>query len=118
MATTGIGGVVLETHDWDEASRFFQSLGYRVVFESDHRSGQLVNGDGPYLFIAEVPKDQPLSTQIYLSVPDAAAFESDPAVELVTPFEPTHWGTKLATVRDPDGRTWSLEAPGDAPHPH
>ncbi len=30
---------------------------------------------------------------------------------MVTPFEDTHWGTREMTVRDPDGRVWSLQAP-------
>ena len=33
-------------------------------------------------------------------------------VEVVTPFEDTHRGTKLTTVGDPDGRLWSIEGPG------
>jgi uncharacterized glyoxalase superfamily protein PhnB len=33
-------------------------------------------------------------------------------VEVVTPFEDTHRGTKLITVGDPDGRLWSIEGPG------
>ena len=37
--------------------------------------------------------------------------DPDPAVEVVTPFEDTHFGTKEMTVRDPDGRIWSLQAP-------
>ena len=27
------------------------------------------------------------------------------------PFQDTHWGTQEMTVRDPDGRVWSLQAP-------
>lgn len=49
--------------------------------------------------------------QIVLKVPDADAFRPDPAVEVVTGFEDTHFGTKGMTVRDPDGRIWSLQAP-------
>ena len=32
-------------------------------------------------------------------------------VEVVMPFEDTHYGTREMTVRDPDGRLWSLQAP-------
>lgn len=111
MATTGIEGVYLQTHDWEKAVSFFQALGYELELETDHRSGQLRNGDGPYLFVAEVPDDQPVGTQLILAVPDADGFEADPIVELVRPFEPTHWGTKEMLVRDPDGRVWSLQSP-------
>ncbi len=55
--TDGIEAVYLETHNWGKSARFFQKLGYTVEFETDHNSGQLRNGDGPYLFIAEVPDD-------------------------------------------------------------
>jgi uncharacterized glyoxalase superfamily protein PhnB len=44
-------------------------------------------------------------------VPDAAGFRPDPAIEVVTPFEDTHYGTQEMTIRDPDGRLWSLQAP-------
>jgi len=46
-----------------------------------------------------------------LKVGDADRFRPDPAVEVVTPFQATHYGTNEMTVRDPDGRTWSLQAP-------
>jgi hypothetical protein len=111
MATDGIEAVSLETHNWGKAAKFFQSLGYELEFETDHRSGLLRNGDGPYVFIAEVPGDQPTGTRLVLHVPDAGAFDADPIVDVVTPFEPTHWGTQEMTVRDPDGRLWSLQAP-------
>jgi uncharacterized glyoxalase superfamily protein PhnB len=113
MATTGIEAVFLETHNWGKAAKFFQALGYKLEFETDHGSGQLRNGDGPYVFIAEVPDNQPISTRLVLRVPDAATFEAEPIVEHVTPFEPTHWGTQEMTVRDPDGRLWSLQAPSN-----
>lgn len=45
-----------------------------------------------------------------LKVPDVDAFQPGKAVEVVTPFEDTHYGTKEMTVRDPDGRLWSLQA--------
>ena len=97
MATEGIEAVFLETHNWGKAAKFFQALGYQLEFETDHNSGQLRNGDGPYVFIAEIPEDRATSMQLVLRVPDAES------------FEPTHWGTQLMTVRDPDGRLWSLQ---------
>lgn len=111
MTTEGIEAVFLTTHNWGKAAKFFQELGYELEFATDHNSGQLRNGDGPSVFIAEVPKDQEPQTRIALKVPDADAFRPDPVVEIVTPFEGTHYGTKEMTVRDPDGRLWSLQAP-------
>ena len=49
--------------------------------------------------------------QIVLKVADADAFEPDPAVEVVTPVRGHPLGTREMTVRDPDGRLWSLQAP-------
>jgi uncharacterized glyoxalase superfamily protein PhnB len=112
MTTEGIEAVFLTTHNWGKAAKFFQGLGYELEFDTGHSSGQLRNGDGPFVFIAEVPEDQPPDTRIVLKVPDPDAFQADPVVEVVTPFEDTHFGTREMTVRDPDGRLWSLQAPG------
>ena len=113
MTTTeGIEAVFLTTHNWGKAAKFFQSLGYELDFETDHGSGQLRSATGPYLFIAEVPEDQAPAVQLVLQVADGDTLSLDPIVEVVSPFEDTHWGTREMTVRDPDGRTWSLQAPG------
>ncbi len=112
MATDGIEAVFLETHNWGRAARFFQALGFELDFETDHNSGQLRNGDGPSVFIAEVPGDRPTRAQIVLKVRDADAVQLDPSVEVVSPFEDTHYGTREMTVRDPDGRLWTLQAAG------
>jgi len=114
MTTDGIEAVFLETHNWGKSAKFFQTLGYEIEFATDHNSGQLRNGDGPWLFLAEVPETQEPRTQIVFKVPDAEAFQADDIVEVVTPFAETHYGTREMTVRDPDGRTWTLSAPGKA----
>jgi len=111
MPTEGIEAVFLATHNWGRATKFFQGLGFELEFSTDHSSGQLRNGAGPYLFIAEVPADQEAGVQIVLKVADEDAFRPGPGVEVVTPFEDTHYGTREMTVRDPDGRIWSLQAP-------
>lgn len=114
MQTEGIEAVFLTTHNWGKAARFFLALGFTLELETDHNSGQLRNGDGPYLFIAEVPPTEQPEAQVVLAVPDEAACKPDPIVDVVTPFEDTHWGTREMTVRDPDGRIWRLQAPGKA----
>jgi hypothetical protein len=43
--------------------------------------------------------------QIVLKMADADTVGIDPSVEVVSPFEGTHFGTREMTVRDPDGRT-------------
>jgi hypothetical protein len=111
VSTEGIEAVYLTTHNWGKAAKFFQSLGYELEFETGHGSGQLRNKVGPSVFIAEVPADHELHTQIVLKVTDAAKFQPDEIVEVVKPFEETHYGTLETTVRDPDGREWTLTAP-------
>jgi hypothetical protein len=111
MTTEGIEAVFMETHNWGKSASFFQALGYKLDFATDHNSGQLSNDVGPDLFIAEIPADQEPGLQLVLKVPDADVFSADPVVDVVSPFEETHFGTRLMTVRDPDGRLWSLQAP-------
>ena len=110
MATEGIEAVFLETHNWGKAAKFFQALGFELEFATDHASGQLRNGDGPYVFIAEVPGDQEPGVRIVLKVPDADAFRLDPAVEVVNPFA----GHPLRHQGDdrPRPRRSALEPPG------
>ena len=112
MSTNGIEAIFVETHNWGRSAKFFQALGYELEFDTGHGSGQLRNGDGPYVFIAEVPQSAPVGTRIVFAGEDAAAFTAESIVEQVSPFEPTHWGTQESTVRDPDGRLWNLQAPG------
>ena len=111
MSTDGIEAVFLTTHNWGTAAKFFQALGFELEFATDHDSGQLRSGDGPYVFIAEVPQDQQPQMQVVLKATDPDAFLPDPAVEVVTPYQDTHYGTREMTVRDPDGRLWTLQAP-------
>jgi uncharacterized glyoxalase superfamily protein PhnB len=111
MTTEGIEAVFLETHNWGKSARFFQALGYEIEFETDHNSGQLRSGGGPSLFISEVPETEPTRRHIVLAVADADAFVPGASVEVVDEWEDTHWGTRLMTVRDPDGREWKLQAP-------
>jgi uncharacterized glyoxalase superfamily protein PhnB len=115
MSTTqGIEAVLVKTHNWGTAARFFQALGFELEFETDHNSGQLRNGDGPYVFIAEVPEHEELGMQLVLTVADADEFRADPSLDVVSGFEATHYGTRQMVVRDPDGRSWTLQAPASS----
>jgi hypothetical protein len=55
MTTDGIEAVFLTTHNWGKAARFFQGLGFELEFATDHDSGQLRNGAGPYLSLPKYP---------------------------------------------------------------
>ena len=110
MTTEGIEAVFLETHNWGKSAKFFQGLGYEVEFATDHNSGQLRRGDGPYLFIAEIPETEPTRT------PRAGGGRCRRVRARCLRRgrqrrEDTHWGTRLMTIRDPDGREWKLQAP-------
>jgi hypothetical protein len=107
--TEGIEAVFLETRNWGKSARFFQGLGYEIEFETGHGSGQLRSKTGPPLFIAEIPADRAPGLQLVLRVPDADAAEASLGVD--GPVEETHFGTRMTTVRDPDGRVWGLQAP-------
>lgn len=113
MTTEGIEAVFWETHNWGTAARFLQALGFELEFATDHGSGLLRNGAGAYVFVAEVPADREPRLQIALTVADADAFRPDSALEVVSPFTNTHYGTREMTVRDPDGHLWSLQAPAE-----
>ncbi|HZR48720.1 MAG TPA: VOC family protein [Streptosporangiaceae bacterium] len=110
MTTEGFEAVYLETHNWGKSAKFFQALGFELEFSTDHNSGMLRNGDGPWLFIAEVPDDKEPGMQLVLKVPDPDGFQPDPVVDVVAPFADTHFGTREMTIRDPDGRLWTLQA--------
>jgi uncharacterized glyoxalase superfamily protein PhnB len=112
MKTTGIEAVFLTTHNWGKAAKFFQALGFTLDFETDHNSGQLRIGDGPYLFIAEVPASEKPDVHVVLRAPEEST--PDAVVDVVTSYQETHWGTREMTVRDPDGRIWRLQAPAKA----
>src|ERR1051325_1115348 len=108
MSTDGIEGVYLETHNWGKAAKFLQALGYQVEFSTEDGSGMLRNGDGPYLLLAEIPADQQPQSQVVLRLADPDAFPQDPSLDVVSPLEETHYGTREMKLRDPDGRVWSL----------
>lgn len=111
MATSGIQGYVIETHNWGKSVAFWQGLGYEVQFETDHHSGQLAHpAGGPFLFIAEVAPEAPLDRYPIIGVADAAHFVPPSAGEVRQPFRPQHWGVDEMTLADPDGRVVSVQA--------
>ena len=81
MTTEGIEAVFLETHNWGKAAKFFTELGYELEFDTGHGSGQLRNGDSPYVFIAEVPADQEPGMRLVFKVTDPDKVRPGPAVD-------------------------------------
>ena len=111
MTTQGIGHIYVETHNWGKAAAFWQSLGFTLEFETDHHSGSFVAPNGTRVFVAEQGPDDPVGMDVYFDVASADHRLPD-NVEVVSPWAPTHWGTQVMTVRDPDGRRFRLEARG------
>ncbi len=110
MAVSGVHHLYLQTHNWGASVAFWQELGFQLTFETGHHSGQLAPpNDGPYVFLEEVGDDTDPVVEIYLSA-EGDESPGEP-VEVVAGFTPTHWGTTVMAVRDPDGRTIKLEAP-------
>jgi hypothetical protein len=112
MKTNGIEGILIETHSWGATVAFWQDLGYRLEFETDHHSGRLRHPDGgPYIFVAERPAGQRLQVVLGLGVSDAAQFEPPRAGTVTRPFEAQHWPALQMLLADPDGRQVAVEAP-------
>jgi hypothetical protein len=111
VATDGIQGLHVETRNYGATASFWASLGFKSTFETDHGSGHWVHpSGGPYVFIRE-QHDGELVIRPVLGVADSAAFAPNREPEFEQPFTAQHWGVSEALVRDPDGRTVSLEAP-------
>jgi len=113
MTTQGISNIYVETHNWGKAAAFWQSLGFTLEFATDHASGSFVAPNGTRLFLAEQSPEDPLGMSVYLAATTGGVTPPD-NVEVVFDWTPTHWGTQVLTVRDPDGRQFRLEAPADA----
>lgn len=112
MQTSGIEGILIETHNWGKTVAFWQALGYELEFETDHHSGQLRHPrGGPYLFVAERPEGHALQVIPAVAVSDAATFTPPAAGTVVRPFEPQHWQALEMRLADPDGRPIGVHAP-------
>jgi hypothetical protein len=112
MKTDGIDGLLIETHNWGKTVAFWQDLGYELEFQTDHRSGRLRHPrGGPYLFVAERPRDHALQVVLGVAVADAAQFTPPQSGSVVRPFERQHWPALQMLIADPDGRTIAVDAP-------
>jgi hypothetical protein len=112
MATSGIGGLVVETHNWGRAVAFWQALGFELEFETDHHSGQLRHpAGGPWVFVAEHPNANPPMVYPVVVADETEGFEAPAAGALEQPFEARHWNVMEALLRDPDDRRVSVQAP-------
>jgi hypothetical protein len=112
MGTRGIEGLLIQTHNWGKSVAFWEALGFKLEFETDHHSGQLRHpAGGPFLFLAEQPEGVELELQPIVAVPDADDFEAPHAGSVERPFTAQHWNVLEMLLRDPDDRRVSLQAP-------
>ncbi len=110
-ATTGWLGYYVETRDFRATVALWTSLGFEVVFETDHLSGQLAHpAGGPYVFVNQVD-DGPLECHPILGVADANVFAASSTHDYAQQWVPEHWGVMNALILDPDGRQVNLQAP-------
>jgi catechol 2,3-dioxygenase-like lactoylglutathione lyase family enzyme len=109
MAVTGIHHLLVETHNWGKSAKFWQELGWTLV-EDHGTSGKLVAaGGGPYIWLSEVAPAKTPVIDVYFDL-EADGFAPRAPVQVVDALAATHWGTRLMTVRDPDGRIVRLQA--------
>jgi catechol 2,3-dioxygenase-like lactoylglutathione lyase family enzyme len=110
VAVTGIHHLLIETHNFGKSVAFWRQLGWDLA-EDHGDSGKLVGpSGGAHVWLSEVAPSKTPVIDVYFEVTEADAFAPRPPVEVVEPFAATHWGTKLMTVRDPDGRIVRLQA--------
>jgi catechol 2,3-dioxygenase-like lactoylglutathione lyase family enzyme len=108
MEITGIDHLYAETADWDASVEFWERLGFAFVERwgsEGHRAGRLQIEDA-VVVLAEVTDREP-SFNVYLAI-DGEPDPGDGAHVVDQPHD-THWGTRLARVRDPEGRVYGLE---------
>ena len=110
MAVTAIHHLLVETHNFGKSVAFWRQLGWDLV-EDHGDSGKLAGpSGGPYIWLDEVAPSKTPLVDVYWEVADPDGFAPKSPVDIVEPFTTTHWGTRLMTVRDPDGRLVRLQA--------
>ena len=111
METEGIEGLSNETHNWGKTVAFWQGLGHRLEFETDHHSGRLRHPrGGPYLFVAERPPEDQLQIMPVVAVGNAAQFSTPSSGPVFRPFELQHWQKREMPLADPEGGWVSVQA--------
>ena len=95
-----------ETIHWEASVDFWETLGFAFVEQwgsEPHRAGTLARG-ATRIVLAEV-EGSDVESAVFLAADDVDAFAHQAGVAVVD----THWGTRMATVTDPDGRVYRIE---------
>jgi catechol 2,3-dioxygenase-like lactoylglutathione lyase family enzyme len=119
MSIEKLDHIYAETRRFEKTVAFWQDLGFTVASEwgdEGHRACRLVCGDAAVVLAEADPLGSPQSPTVHFAMKDPEALAETLAaaenVEVVTPLEDTHWGTRWIRVQDPDGNLYCLEDPG------
>jgi catechol 2,3-dioxygenase-like lactoylglutathione lyase family enzyme len=119
MSVSGFDHVYVETRHYEKTIAFWEALGFAVAEswgEADHRACRLAAGTARVVLAEAGAGHDPQRATVHLAVvePDTldASIATTDAVDVISPLEDTHWGTRWIRVRDPDGNLYVLEAGG------
>ena len=99
-----------ETVDWEASVAFWERLGFTFLEQwgsQPHRAGRLTSGEASVV-LAETDSRAP-SHSVFVNVDDLDAVAVRTGVAAVD----THWGTRMVSLNDPDGRTYNFEPRSD-----
>ena len=119
MGITAIDHLYVETHRWGSSVAFWRGMGFEFAERwgsEGHRAGRLTSGAAAVV-LAEVPATSVPAFNLFFSVDDIDAFQPGEAVDVVTPIEETHWGTRRMRVADAEARVYAIEQPGRESRP-
>jgi catechol 2,3-dioxygenase-like lactoylglutathione lyase family enzyme len=121
MTVRSLDHVYVESPSYDAARAFWGALGFAAESEwgeGGHRACCLVSGTARVVLAESSPGAAPVRPTVHLRVADADAaaksIAAARAVRVLTPLEPTHWGTRWIRLADPDGNVWVLEETGES----
>jgi catechol 2,3-dioxygenase-like lactoylglutathione lyase family enzyme len=104
----------MESPQFEATIAFWRSIGFEVAAEwgeDGHRACRLTSNEA-VVVLAEGEAPVPPTVHFGISAPEAMQerLAADEHVDVVTPLEDTHWGTRWIRVRDPDGNVYALES--------
>jgi hypothetical protein len=112
MTVTHLDHLYRETHHWADTVTFWETLGFsraETWGDAPHRAGRLVRGEAA-IVVAEIPPESMPEASVFFAVDDVDDIGHRAGRDVV----PTHWGTRMVTVTDPDGRTYNFEPRGQS----
>jgi uncharacterized glyoxalase superfamily protein PhnB len=102
-----------ETADWNDRVIFWRRLEFSFGQQwgsAVHRAETLTNGAPRIMLTEDARASEPSQTAFFVGASlDALAHDID------RPITDTHWGTRMVSVTDPDGRTYNFEPRSDHP---